>query len=363
VLTDVSGILIFLEIPTSKMNLSLYFPSPINYLHDQFTKPLGGAETAVLRIVEALRFLGRTVEICDREDPSFSFSDVLLVTRFPLAVRVFRQKFQRVYFWSPDDTTHGTFAPLRDPGTLAEFNALVDGVLAISNYQYENLAALGVKPAKLMRTRYGIDISLYPQRNHPPDPVCIYTSSPKRGLELLPFIWPEIHASVPEARLWIYSSMATYRKDDSSFIPLYQALQKLPNVTCMGAVGQEQLAAALSRVRVFLYPNTFNETASVATLEARAAGCAIITTRAGALIESAESNCLIDPQPNRVAFARSFIQPTVQLLRDDSLYMALASHNQCSAFQYDWKVIASEWTAQLGLDAPKPRRKIRSFRA
>jgi glycosyltransferase involved in cell wall biosynthesis len=331
------------------MCISFFFPSPIDYLRDQFNKPIGGAETAILRLGEALRSIDIKVEIINSEKGVFKYSNVLIVTRFPLAVLKYRPYFKGVYFFSPDDINHGSFAPLLNPANLALFNQAVDGVISISNYQYQRFVTLGINETKLLQSRYGVQVSDFPKRSVIPQPICIYTSSPKRGLDMLTLIWPKVYQLVPQARLWICSSMATYRKDDSPYKSLYDQLRSLPNTNYFGSVKWSLLVRALCEARVFLYPNTFNETASVATLEAVAAGCAVVTTSTGALPESAKDNILIAPRADVLSYINAFAKWTVRLLTDDQLFQIISERNQLYAQIYDWALIAKEWKRMLRL--------------
>jgi glycosyltransferase involved in cell wall biosynthesis len=325
------------------VQISFYFPSPINYLKDRFEKPIGGAETALLHMSKALCLAGVEVEIIANDNSSFNFHDVLIVKRFPLVILKYRSAFRAVYFWSPDDSNHGSLAPLYNPENLEKFNQAVDGVFTISHYQYQKFAALGIKETKLIPSRYGINIKDFKERDLKPTKICIYTSSPKRGLELLPQIWPKIHSEVPDATLWVYSSMQTYRKDDSPYEELYNKIRKLPNTTYFGSIKWDQLVRTLSRTRLLLYPNIFEETSSLCTLEAVAAGCAVITSSIGALPESAKDNIFITPFSNPIKYINVFADWAIKILTDDNLFNVISQRNQKQALTFDWKQIATEW--------------------
>lgn len=331
------------------MSLSIYFPSPINYLADGLNLPLGGAEKAVLFLSTALAAHGVQVEVSSKTHATFTHSETLLVQRFPLAVKRYRPAFRSVYFSSPDDTSHGAIAALRNTQNLAEFNQLVDGVLAISNYQAQRLVELGIEERKIMPFRWGVDTRSFPVRSSLPEPVCIYTSSPRRGLHLLLDIWPVINAAVPTARLWLYSSMRTYRKSDRTHEGLYARLRTLPNTTVHEPVGQAELVTALSRARVLLYPNTYNETASLAVMEAVAAGCAVVTADAGALPETALGNVFVGARRDPQSLIHAYADRTIDLLTNDNLFLAISKRNQLRAQYSDWTRVAEELIILLKL--------------
>jgi glycosyltransferase involved in cell wall biosynthesis len=328
--------------------ITFLFRSPIPFTKELLRGPLGGAETAVIRIGDALRQLGIRVAMANRYSVSSLRGDVAVVVRFPVDLLRIREQFRRVYFWPPDDMSHGSLSPLNLPTFLARFNSALDGVLAISGYQQTRLIGAGIIPSKIIPTRYGVDLGLYPYRATLPEKICIYTSAPDRGLDELVHIWPAVVAVVPEARLWVFSSMRTYRGSDSRFQSLYEDLRAQPNVSVFDPVPQSELASYLLQSRVFLYPNTYPETASIATLEARAAGCVIVTPYRAALAETAQGNLIVPPYPVRL-FRQALVERTIVALTNDDLYRTISRHNQISSSENDWSTIANEWAAQLDL--------------
>lgn len=124
-----------------------------------------------------------------------------------------------------------------------------------------------------------------------------YTSTPFRGLRLLPEIWKAINPSyIPcdsgygiiendekPVELYIYSSMRVYQHDDTGYHGIYEDLRNTPNINYLGSVSQTKLCDALKKTAFLAYPCIFPETYCIAALEAIAAGCHVITTNCGAL--------------------------------------------------------------------------------
>lgn len=105
-----------------------------------------------------------------------------------------------------------------------------------------------------------------------------YTSTPFRGLRLLPEIWKS-----QTIGLDIYSSMRVYQHTDQGYDGIYEDLKATPNINYVGSVSQTILAAAMKNTAFLAYPCIFPETYCIAALEAVAAGCHVVTTNCGAL--------------------------------------------------------------------------------
>ena len=328
------------------MNIGLFYPSPIPYSADLLAHaPLGGAETAVLRMAAALESLGQTVRIIRQagELDSLADLDVLVLKRH--AILLEPPPGLQIYFWTPDDTDQPSFEPLRNDEYRAAFVGSVRRVLALSQYQAGRMQELGIPQQILFLTRNGIDLSLFPDAARTTRPLrCIYSSTPFRGLHVLLSLWPLIHQAMPTAELHVYSSMQVYQRPErKEFEDLYALARRLPGVKYVGSVAQQRLASALSEARLWLYPNTFAETSCISAMEAQAAGCAIVTSHAGALPETAAGNVFVYGDPLSQDYLTTFLTHTIQLLRDQDWWQYLSQRNRARAQLLDWREVAREW--------------------
>jgi glycosyltransferase involved in cell wall biosynthesis len=82
-------------------------------------------------------------------------------------------------------------------------------------------------------------------------------------------------------------------------------------------------------------------------MEAMAAGCAIVSTSAGALIETAWHNPLIAPGGNWLPVWTSAL---IKILSDDDEFERLALQNIATAKYYDWPLIAHQWLQKFSED-------------
>jgi glycosyltransferase involved in cell wall biosynthesis len=187
-------------------------------------------------------------------------------------------------------------------------------------------------------------------------PVLVYTSTPFRGLRLLPEIFPRIRARIPGARLEIYSSMKVYQTADSEdqqqFGSLYDRLRQIEGVEYVGSLTQPQLAQRLRAASMLAYPNIFAETSCISVMEAMAAGCRVVTTQLGALPETAAGFAgLISTAQSEQSYVEQFADRAIAVLSE---LMAPASE-AASAYlrsQVDhirttctWKLRSTQWTS------------------
>lgn len=116
---------------------------------------------------------------------------------------------------------------------------------------------------------------------------CIYASTPFRGLDQIPALWPQVLDRYPHATLTVCSSMATYQRDDqdAQYQALFERVAALPGVTMRGSLSQNDLYREYAQAEVFFYPCTWRETYCLALDEATAHGCRAATTGLAALGE------------------------------------------------------------------------------
>lgn len=110
-----------------------------------------------------------------------------------------------------------------------------------------------------------------------------YTSTPFRGLRMLPEIWPNIH---PGCVLDVYSGMRVYQGNDDGYKGIYDACRNTNGINYVGPVSQTELAQRMRKTAFLAYPCVFPETYCIAAMEALAAGCSVVTTHLGALPDS-----------------------------------------------------------------------------
>jgi glycosyltransferase involved in cell wall biosynthesis len=192
--------------------------------------------------------------------------------------------------------------------------------------------------------KFKVDTASLRQRK----PWSYYASTPFRGLDRLLQAWPYVTKKVPEARLFLFTSMKVYNADEKeNYTRMYDLARSLPGIEYRGSVGQAELRETALKCRALAYPCTFPETSCIVAMEAMAAGCAVVSTSTGALIETAWKNPLIAPGGDWLPV---WTQALVKVLKDDGEYERLARQNYEIARYYDWALIAQQWVKRFRED-------------
>jgi len=315
--------------------------------------PMGGSETASVRLAAVLRAMGFEVSLLTRKEQLAGHRcDVFISGR---QWQVFDEGFapgRLNYAWCQDDANNPQHAPLADPSVLSRLLSRMTGFLFLSHYQARAwIGAYKIPPGRILMTtngipygRFEVDESEYARR---PREV-FYSSTPFRGLHLLLKAWPEIKRHVPPAKLHVFSSMKVYREDEpEQFKDLYRLAGRLPGVVYHGSVGQARLRRQITRCRALAYPCVFPETSCIAAMEAMAAGCGVVGTAVGALPETAWLNPIV---PVGAGWLDQWSFEVVRLLVDDAYYGWLARQNRASARQYDWEHVAMRTLHRFKVD-------------
>jgi glycosyltransferase involved in cell wall biosynthesis len=316
------------------------------------THPVGGSETAALRLAKALKLLGEKVQI---------ITDVDQLNRYPcdcfIALRTW-QVFhnghypgKRNFLWCQDDIDQPIVKPLQDPQVAKPIYDRLDGVIQLSHYSAQRwISNLNLPAQKIIMTTNGIpwqSFKPHPEKLASRKPWAFFSSTPFRGLEPLLLAWPHIFQAVPGAQLHICSSMKVYDPDgktDTDFHPLYEKAKSLPGVVYHGSLGQAELRNIAQQSRVLAYPCVFPETSCIAAMEAMAAGCVVASTALGALPETAWQNPLVPISDN---WLTQWIVEVIRYLKNNDLYTQKALQNLTVARYYDWNTVAKDWVKFL----------------
>lgn len=217
---------------------------------------------------------------------------------------------------------------------------------------------------KVFQTRNGavchipeVDITKK-DRNH-----FVYNSSATKGMiPLVENIWPEIKKEIPEARLTVIGGYYRFREgaepdaqeNTVSQLAKRQDLNDL-GITFTGVIKQQEIAKILANASMMLYPGAFPETFGISTLESLLYKTPLVTTRFGALEETAvEKACyLIDyaiepnslfPHINKEEQVRKFLD--MFFYAYDSTYLLQQKQNYCDVVKdiAGWDTVALQWT-------------------
>jgi glycosyltransferase involved in cell wall biosynthesis len=288
---------------------------------------------------------------------------LIQLTERPARLRQMLSSSTRLILWTQHAADQPQVEILRDPQVRGAF----DGIVLVSDWQRQEFsrhftidlaraAVLRNAVAPCFESLFAPDESILQAKTQPP--VLVYTSTPFRGLRLLPEIFPRIHARVPGVRLEIYSSMKVYNaadaEDQQQYGALYQRLRQMEGVEYIGSLPQPALAQRLRSASILAYPNIFAETSCISVMEAMAAGCRIVTTQLGALPETAAGFAeLISTAQSEQSYIEQFSDRAVSVL----LQMTTPSNDAASVHlrnQVDhirqtctWTLRSTQWTDWL----------------
>jgi glycosyltransferase involved in cell wall biosynthesis len=312
------------------MRIVFHDPNNADYhVGSVFDRPLGGTQSAACYLAMELAALGHSVSYLTGVAQPLMVRNVACLGQQYLrrpaiagmnpdifiviqgagggpAIRAMLPPRARLLFWTADTPHQPVVQDLKNPLVVAAY----DAVITVSDWQRLRFAeAFSISPEKLYTLRYGISPAfqaLYPpgtpvMADKPWPPILAYTSTPFRGLNVLLRVFPEIRRRMPGSVLRVFSAMRVYfiepSAESSEMRELYDRCRATEGVDYVGNLPQPQLAQQMRRVSMLCYPNTYEETACVAVMEAMAAGCLILTSDFGALPETCAGRArLIDPR-------------------------------------------------------------------
>jgi len=322
-------------------------------------RPLGGIETGVIRLASELKGLGHEVIVATSlqnpplSEPLYislnSIAEVKDVDVF-ISVRDWQPLLmnfpaRKHLFWTGDSYDQPQTLGVGDPRVASK----IDGLLTVSDWHARALSKLsGLPLEKCWTIRNGVHLPFfegaYPRQRRR----LIYSSTPYRGLEFLPGIFKDIRATVPDAELHIFSDFKVYAGAGDyppEMIQKYEQLKallsKIPGCVFRGNVLQEALAKEFMQSSVLCYPNIFEETSCITAIEAKAAGCPILSTKLGALPETVgECGKLIEPPVNSPKYRAEFTAAAIELLTNDPLWNQLSAKCLESKSTLGWDSVA-----------------------
>jgi glycosyltransferase involved in cell wall biosynthesis len=366
-----------------------------------YQRPLGGSQSALCYLAEALAKLGHEVFLFNGTSqaaksrqvnclplpqvfaPNYSYQfivhslDVAIVLNQAgqgIQLRKVLAKKTRLVLWTQQVPTLGVMQPLRDKNEQAAYH----GIAFVSNWQRDRFfTEFGIDPDKTKILRNAIAPAFAQQFEPDEDilshklkpPVLAYTSTPFRGLDLLLDTFPQIRQAYPGTRLKVFSSKKVYQLpqsvDESEYGGLYRKCREMNGVDYMGSISQPELAQELRSVSVLAYANTFAETSCIAVMEAMASGCQVVTSDLAALPETtagygrlvsvADVRGFSDVRDWRFsqrqdwkAYGDRFVQATLEVLHNyQSQEIHLRQMVDYINHACTWEVRAHEWANWL----------------
>lgn len=354
-----------------------------------FKRPMGGSESALFYLSRELARIGHDVVIYNNCGPEAGIYESVDYRQFTTLADLVKHSKQNEYdifisfrdlpaflfpikakkriWWGHDDFSNVWHYPdlrkylgaafLKIAGML--INKFCDELFVVSKWLGDIcVEKVGVKREKIYATKNGVYWPYFEIPSPARDPFRLfYISVPARGLDVLLDIFPRIKKEIPQATLHVYCGFdlgVLKEKDRINAQKIYDKT-KQDGVFLEGTKKHSDLAKELLKSSILLYPSHavpdaafFAETSCIAALEAQAAGCPVIASKRGALIESivdGKTGILIEGDPFSENFKGAFVKETVSLLNNKTQLDKMRQDGiRFIKENYTWNIIAKEWT-------------------
>ena len=327
------------------MKIAFLDLSDRNYnIESVYQLPMGGSESALCYLAEALAKLGHEVSLFNNiltaeisrgvmcvplnsvTNYLLQNLDALIVLNMAIAgtkIKTLIGKQTRLILW----TQHAPDQPAVSALQNSEERDIYDAFAFVSEWQRQkyieqfniNLNKTGILRNAISPSFYKLfskEISIITQKTKPP--VLAYTSTPFRGLDILVEIFPKIRQAIPGTTLKVFSSMKVYQlaDADNEYKLLYQQCQNTEGIEYIGSIPQPELSAQLKLVTALVYPNHYPETSCIAVMEAMASGCYVITSNLAALPETSAGFGSLISGENPEEYKKHFIEEAIKILKE-----------------------------------------------
>ncbi|MCO6429338.1 MAG: glycosyltransferase family 4 protein [Deltaproteobacteria bacterium] len=333
------------------------------------SRPLGGMETALLRLSEAIGQAGHEVILLTEErnprlteplllpytmvDRLGELDAVISVREWTPLLLPFQSKLR--LFWTGDSYDLAQNIGIGDARVINK----IDHLLCVSNWHAHTLSSHSGFPAeKIYILRNGLHLPYFEGSETRLRKRLIYSSTPYRGLNLLKDIYSDLVKNHSDLELHVFSGYQVYSQNEKNdfhpklvreFEALSREMSQLPGCVMHGNVIQKALAREMMRSSILAYPNTFEETSCITAMEAQAAGCVVVTSELGALPETVgDRGVIVKGKPGSPEYMQEFKSQLNRLLTDDGAWNALSSASLAAAKQFSWKAIAEEFIKFIG---------------
>lgn len=273
--------------------------------------------------------------------------DILIISRYINFFIYFPIRSKKVYLWLHDVGYQHYYQgqPLYNSGKylIENLSSRIDGIVYQTQWHTSLNASLNNTSIPKYIIGNGINTSLFTSfTSHKVPFRFIYTSSPKRGLDLLLRMFPRIREVFPLAELYIF-------RGPEEFTPFQLSLiQSMSYIKYCGSKSNGDIAIEFMKAEVWLYPTNFSETYCISALEAQAAGCLCICTNLASLPEVIGNSSDITLNRGILLYSKydteEYIQECISALKKAyTLRTTFALNARQWALQQDWNKRASVW--------------------
>jgi len=328
--------------------------SPIGVIPaDVYGRGLGGAELAMVSLMEVLAKRGHTCRVFnDPRTPGLhdgveymplgAYSnrakrDVLIIFRSP-NTRVRWQDLAgiRAIWWSTDQWTTGDFA---EWGKDAHF------IVTISPRHTSYLNQVYGLEEKMGHIDLGVRLQDYQGGIERVKNRLIFCSIPERGLAVMHAAYPLIKKKVPDVSLVITSDYRLWGVATPGNQEHRLMWAGAEDVQFLGRIPRAELAVHQQQADIMSYPCTYDELFCIAAAECQVSGAVPVTSTFGALPTTNEWGIQLAGHPVSKEFVDQFVERIASLLTNEREYLDTrrVSMMRASRVRFDWDAIAQRW--------------------
>lgn len=339
----------------------LFFPHDCTSFHGKSLeeRPLGGTETGVIGMADALVELGHEVFVLSSiPRPAQGKASYLHFALYHavgdvdvlIAVRNYKNLFlpiphKKRFYWTGDShiTLHNF--GIGDPRV---YNA-IHGVFTVSNWHAFKLCKhSGLPKEKTWTLRNGVFLSNFTGTEVRKKERLIYSSTPRRGLKYLLPIFKELKLRHPNLELHLFCRTSRHNMTwpsenlyNGEALKVLSLFENLQGCYLHDSIMQKPLAREFMKSGIWTYPTDFEETSCITAMEAQAAGCAIVTSQLGALPETVgDAGILLKETPGTPEYLEQFIFRVDYLLQNQDHFNELSEKGLERAKGFDWRTRA-----------------------
>lgn len=334
------------------------------YPPDYYTIGLGGSESVLVLLTKYLATLNQEVHVfnaCFKPGvydgvhwhlltsiESAPSPDICVAVRFEDSVVEPIQKAKVNFFWMLDNRANGVLK-------FIKLNLQNSKIIIAS----EAMSSILINEKVPMRSIYKI---LHPieigntdyQSQKKRKLVCLYSSMPNRGLDIVLSCWPDIQVVNKKAELWITNGYVPWGFTDEEAKDKYKnysdKIEKMQaegfSIKYLGVLEKNEFYNMLNEVAVLFYPSRFPEMFCLIAAECSMCRIPIVTSNFFALKERVKhgvTGYLINGDINNLATKKQFIDKVVFLLKNSELRDEMGSNSQIFAQESESKNVANKW--------------------
>jgi glycosyltransferase involved in cell wall biosynthesis len=316
------------------------------------TAPLGGAESALVGLAEALARRGHRVAVHNRCDQPLEHegvawrplraglpasADLYVANRSDKMLPLIPAARRRV-FWIHNPAVY--LLKWRYLSRLWRWRPTIVFSGASHAATYPSWA-----PGTRVVIPYGVPAGFRrgAPREEAPPPRAVFTSNPIRSLDWLLAVWRErIHPCLPAAELHVFAGTAVYGGAGGKAAAIERVLaaaRATPGTVLRGAVGKTELARELSLARVYLYRGDIGETFCLSAAEAQAMGVPAVVEDIACMrerVRHGETGFVVDGEA-------AFAEAGLRLLTDDALWRQQHRAAVAEQGKFGWDEAAASW--------------------